>query len=190
MIDVVCFHHALGVTPGVEALAQRLRDAGHRVEVPDLFDGATFATIDEGVAHAEELGVEVIAERGADLVAGRGARCAVLGLSLGVLPAQRAAQTVAGVRAAILCHAAVPPSVFGDGWPTGVAVQVHLGERDPFAQEDLPAARELVEVAGGELHLYPTGAHLVTDASRPDHDPAIADRIVDRALRLLSRLDR
>lgn len=190
MIDVVCFHHALGATPGVEAFAQRFRDAGHRVEVPDLFDGATFATIDEGVAHADEVGFEALAERGAALVAGRDAPCAVVGLSLGVLPAQRAAQTVPGVRAAVLCHAAVPPAVFGDGWPEGVALQVHLGESDPFAEEDLPAAWELVEVAGGELHLYPTSGHLVADPTSPDHDPELADRIVERALRMLAGLDR
>ena len=50
MTDVVLFHHAQGRTAGVESFAGRLRAAGHRVTVPDLYDGATFATLDEGMA--------------------------------------------------------------------------------------------------------------------------------------------
>ena len=56
MVDVLLFHHAQGLTDGVEAFADRLRAAGHRVTVPDLYDGRTFPTVDAGVAHAERLG--------------------------------------------------------------------------------------------------------------------------------------
>lgn len=56
MAEVVLFHHAQGLTPGVVAFADELRRAGHRVETPDLFGGRTFATLDEGVAHAQEIG--------------------------------------------------------------------------------------------------------------------------------------
>src|SRR6185437_3435929 len=54
--EVLLFHHAQGLTPGVKAFADELRSAGHTVHTPDLYDGKTFDTVDDGVAHARELG--------------------------------------------------------------------------------------------------------------------------------------
>ena len=56
MSDVVVFHHALGLTDGIRGIADRLRSGGHRVETPDLFDGAVFDDLDAGVALAESIG--------------------------------------------------------------------------------------------------------------------------------------
>ena len=47
MAEVLLFHHAQGLTPGVRAFADDLRAAGHIVHTPDLFDGRTFQSIDE-----------------------------------------------------------------------------------------------------------------------------------------------
>ena len=47
MAEVILFHHALGVTDGVRAFADQLRDGGHSVTVGDLFGGTTFDTIEE-----------------------------------------------------------------------------------------------------------------------------------------------
>ena len=51
MTEVILFNHALGVTEGLVAFADRIRDGGHRVTVGDLFDGRTFDSLEEGVAH-------------------------------------------------------------------------------------------------------------------------------------------
>ena len=64
MADVLMFHHAQGLTPGVWALADELRGAGHVVHAPDLYDGKTYATLDDGIAHAAEVGFGEILERG------------------------------------------------------------------------------------------------------------------------------
>ena len=64
MAEVLLFHHALGHTPGVETFAEELRRAGHTVHTPDLFDGRTFATIEDGVAYADQVGFGEIIERG------------------------------------------------------------------------------------------------------------------------------
>ena len=48
MVEVVLFHHAQGLTPGVVAFADELRQAGHIVHTPDLFDGRTFKDIETG----------------------------------------------------------------------------------------------------------------------------------------------
>ena len=45
MANVLPFHHALGMTPGMDALADLLRDAGHTVTAPDLYDGRTFSML-------------------------------------------------------------------------------------------------------------------------------------------------
>lgn len=42
MAEVVLFHHAQGLTPGVSAFADKLRHEGHIVHTPDLSDGYTF----------------------------------------------------------------------------------------------------------------------------------------------------
>ena len=51
MAEVVVFHHAQGLTPGVIAFADELRAAGHKVHAPDLFEGQHLDTIDDGMAY-------------------------------------------------------------------------------------------------------------------------------------------
>ena len=65
MAEVLLFHHVQGLTEGVIAFADELRQAGHTVHTPDLFDGRTFESIEAGLAHVEEEGFEAVAERGA-----------------------------------------------------------------------------------------------------------------------------
>ncbi len=187
MADVLLFHHALGLTPGVAAFADELRAAGHAVTTPDLFDGARFDTIAAGVAHAEEIGFDTVIERGVAAATGLGDALVVGGFSLGVLPAQRLAQTRPGIAGALLYHAAVPPSMFGAGWPPGVALHIHLCDDDPWAAEDRDAAEALTAAAGGELHVYPGSGHLVVDSSFEDHDPVVAALILERTLAFLDR---
>lgn len=64
MADVIVFHHAQGLTDGIRDFAEHLRAAGHRVATPDLYDGATFDTLDDGVGHARQIGFDAIIERG------------------------------------------------------------------------------------------------------------------------------
>ncbi|MGY1617532.1 dienelactone hydrolase family protein [Geodermatophilus sp. SYSU D00691] len=190
MTDVVLFHHARGLTDGVRRFAGRLSAGGHRVTVPDLFDGATFGSIDEGVAHAQEIGVGTVLERGAAAVADLPPETVYAGLSLGVLPAQRLAQERAGALGALLLFSAVPAEEFGS-WPDGVALQLHLVDDDPWSEEDRPAAEELARtVPGAELFRYPGTGHLVCDDGLDDHDPAATELIVERSLAFLDRCGR
>ncbi len=98
MTEIVLFHHLLGLTTGVTELAQRLRAAGHTVHTPDLFDGGTFATLDEGMAHAREVGFDAILERGVAEGEKLGTDLVYAGISMGVMPAQKLAQTRPGAR--------------------------------------------------------------------------------------------
>ena len=189
MAEVVLYHHALGLTSGVIALAEELRGAGHTVHTPDLYEGRTFGTVDEGVGHAREIGFGEVIERGVRSVEDLPAGLVYAGISLGVLPAQMLAQTRPGARGALLLEACVPVSEFGSAWPDEVGVQVHGMDADPsFAGEgDLDAARELVgQAKNAELFLYPGDVHLFTDSSLPSYAPAAAALLTQRVLTFLS----
>lgn len=189
MTEVLLFHHAHGLTPGVEAFADRIRTARHTVHVPDLYEGRVFETLDEGVAHASQLGFDVVAERGVLATQPLPTSLVYLGISLGALPAQRLAQTRLGAAGAVLVSGCVPPSEFGTPWPPGVPVEVHLKQDDPFGLEgDLDAARALVETADeAVLHLYPGDEHIFVDPSLPSYDEQAADLPVERVLAFLRR---
>ncbi|RJK95304.1 dienelactone hydrolase family protein [Vallicoccus soli] len=188
MAEVLLHHHAQGLTDGVHALADALRGGGHRVHVPDLYDGRTFADLDAGVAHAREVGFGTVVERGRAAAEGLPDGLVHAGISLGVLPAQALAQTRPGARGALLLCGCVPPEELGAPWPAGVPVQVHGKEADPlFADEgDLDAARALAAGAGAELFLYPGDEHLFLDSSLPGYDAAATSLLVERVLRFLA----
>src|SRR2546423_391534 len=117
MAEVLLFHHALGQTEGFVAFADELRRAGHAVHTPDLFDGRTFASIDEGMAYAEKVGFpDEIIERGSRAAQELPNELVYAGFSLGVVPAQKLAQTRAGARGALLFYSCVPTEFFGP-WP-------------------------------------------------------------------------
>ncbi|WP_371516630.1 dienelactone hydrolase family protein [Kitasatospora sp. NBC_01300] len=186
MAEIVLFHHAQGLTTGVVGFADELRAAGHVVHTPDLFDGRTFDSVEEGVGHAQQVGFGEIIERGVRAAESLPRRVVYGGFSLGVLPAQKLAQTRPGARGALLFSACVPVSEFGTEWPGGVPVQVHAKEADPFFAEDSDAARALVSgSADAELFLYPGDQHLFADGSLPSHDPEAAALLTRRVVRFL-----
>ncbi len=187
MAEVLLFHHAQGLTPGVVAFADELRSAGHAVHTPDLFEGRTFDTVEQGVGYAGEVGFGQVLDRGVRAAEGLQAALVYAGFSLGVLPAQKLAQTREGARGALLLQACVPASEFGS-WPAGVPVQVHAMDADPFfvGDGDIDAARALVdEVADAELFLYPGDRHLFADSSLPSYDADAAALLTRRVLKFL-----
>ena len=192
MAEVVLFHHAQGLTPGVQAFADDLRSEGHTVHVPDLFEGRTFDTVSDGVAYAAGIGFDTVLARGVAAADGLGTHLVYAGFSLGVMPAQQLAQTRAGAAGALLMCSCLPVEEFGAAWPTGVPVQVHGMDADPiFAEEgDLDAARALVAgTDDAELFLYSGTQHLFADSSLPSYDAAAATLLTGRVLEFLRALD-
>lgn len=187
MADVLLYHHIQGLTPGVIAFADQLREAGHTVHTPDLFDGATFESIPDGFAHAREVGLEELRARGLAEAEKLPAELVYAGFSFGVTIAQRLAQTRAGARGALLFDSCLPVSEFGDAWPTGVPVQIHGMMDDEFFDEDLPAARELTESTdAAELFVYEGDQHLFADSSLPGYDAAATAVLLQRVREFLA----
>jgi len=191
MAEILLFHHAQGLTPGIGAFADILRHAGHVVHTPDLYEGRTFPTVETGVDHARSIGFDTVIARGEAAAASLPQNLVYAGFSLGVLPAQKLAQTRPGARAALLLEACVPPETFGGPWPAGRPVQIHGMDHDPsFAGEgDLDAARALVAATdSAELFLYPGDRHLFADPSLPSYDADAAARLAANVVAFLSRL--
>jgi dienelactone hydrolase len=189
MAEVLLFHHAQGQTPGFHAFADEIRRAGHTVHTPDLFDGRTFGSIDDGLAYVTELGGfgEVI-DRGVRAAEALPNELVYAGFSLGVVPAQKLAQTRPGARGALLFYSSVPPSEFGTAWPTDVPVQIHGMDADPFFMDegDVDAAREIVaSTEKAELFLYPGDQHYFADSSLPSYDESATRLLTQRVLAFL-----
>jgi dienelactone hydrolase len=187
MAEVLLFHHAQGQTPGVLAFADELRRAGHTVHTPDLFDGRTFETLDEGLAYAGEIGFGDVLESGVRAADELPSGLVYAGFSLGVMPAQKLAQTRPGAQGALFFHACLPTSEFGT-WPADVPVQIHGMDADPFFVDegDIDAARALVEEAEhAELFLYPGDQHLFADDGLPSYDADASSLLRKRVLEFL-----
>ena len=186
MTEIVLYHHVQGLTEGVQSFADDLRRAGHTVHTPDLFDGRTFDTIEEGMAFAREAGFDALAERGVAAAEGIGPDVVYAGFSFGVMIAQRLAQTRPGARGALLMYSCLPVSEFGEEWPRDVPAQVHGKAGDEFFLEDIDAARALVDSSDrAELFLYPGTEHLFADSSLPSYDPEAAALLTERVLAFL-----
>lgn len=192
MAEVVLYHHIQGLTEGVRSFADELRRAGHTVHTPDLFDGRTFATMNEAFAVVQEAGDAFDAKAdGAAHALPEGLVYA--GISWGVGAAQRLAQTRAGARGALLYEACFPITgeyAFGP-WPNDLPVQIHgKGDDEFFAHEgDIDAARDLVAKIGpekAELFVYPGDEHLFVDSSLPTYDGDAAALVSQRTLHFLS----
>ena len=193
MAEVLLFHHAQGLTPGVRALADDLRAAGHTVHTPDLFDGRTFGSIDEGMAFIKGVGMDEMTERGVRLADDLPAELVYAGFSFGEMIAQKLAQTRPGAKGALLFYSAIPISgewAFGP-WPDGVPVQIHGMDNDPIfvGEGDVDAAREIVaEVEDAELFLYPGDQHYFADSSLPSYDAEATALLTGRVLEFLGRV--
>jgi dienelactone hydrolase len=193
MAEVLLFHHAQGLTPGVVAFADELRAAGHTVHTPDLFDGRTFESIEAGMAYAREIGTENVLDRGVRTADDLPAELVYAGFSLGEMAAQKLAQERPGARGALLFYSCIPISgewAFGP-WPDGVPVQIHGMDADPIfvGEGDVDAAREIVEkVDDAELFLYPGDQHYFADSSLPSYDAEATALLTERVLAFLDRV--
>ncbi|MFE7189694.1 dienelactone hydrolase family protein [Kitasatospora sp. NPDC057541] len=192
MAQILLLHSAYGLRPAVHAAADRLRDAGHTVHTPDLYDGRTFDDIEEGMAYKEELGSDELLRRAVGAAAPlltSGDALVYAGFSLGGSLAQNLALADENARGLLLLHGT---SDIREDAATAVPVQLHVAEPDPFEPEDWLNAWYLnMRRAGAdvEIHRYHGAGHLFTDPGLPDHDAEAAERTWAVALDFLAELD-
>ena len=189
MTEVLLFHHIQGLTPGVVAFADVLRASGHIVHIPDLFDGQTFDSIEDGMSYVRvNGGFEAVADRGRIVAESLPAALVYAGFSMGVVPAQNLAQNRAGALGALFFSACIPVEEFGS-WPEGLRAQVHGMDGDSFFAEengDLAAALALAaQEKTVEVFVYPGDRHLFADNSLPSFDAEANALLVSRAIKFL-----
>ena len=190
MTDVVLFHHIQGLTPGVVAFADRLRGAGHTVHTPDLLEGRTFPSIEEGEAYVRQLGFDTVFARGVEAAKDLPGEVVYAGISLGIGSAQQLAQTRPGARGVLILAAFVDPAEFG-GWPEGLPAQIHGMDNDPYfaGEGDLDAARTFADQTKDvDLFVYPGDTHLFMDNSVDGYDETAAALLTERVLTFLDRV--
>ncbi|MEV6958551.1 dienelactone hydrolase family protein [Streptomyces sp. NPDC051207] len=189
-MDIVLFHSTYGLRPAVRRDADRLRAAGHEVWTPDLFEGRTFDTVEEGMAHQDEIGRDELLKRAVLAAAPRADRGLVYaGFSLGASVAQTLALGDEKARGLLLLHGTsdIAENASADGLP----VQLHVAEPDPFETDDWLTAWYLRMGRTGadvEVYRYAGAGHLYTDPDLPDYDEEAAEATWRVALGFLDSL--
>ncbi|MFE6911686.1 dienelactone hydrolase family protein [Streptomyces erythrochromogenes] len=189
-MNIMLFHSTYGLRPAVHAAADRLRAAGHQVQVPDLFEGRTFETVEEGMAHQDEIGRDELLKRAVLAAAPHSDGGLVYaGFSFGGSLAQHLALADEKARGLLLLHgtADLEDSASVDGLP----VQLHIADPDPFEPHDWLTAWYLrMQRAGAdvEVHSYPGAGHLFTDPDLDDYDAEAAEQAWTAAIGFLDSL--
>jgi dienelactone hydrolase len=178
MASIVLFHSALGLTAGTKKFADALVRDGHTVLTPDLFDGETFRTLDEGVRKRDALGIPELMRRAAQAAEVAPTTSIYAGFSMGAAAAQFLALSRPGARGAVLMHAVLPLAALGAShWPE-VPVQIHTSEEDPWV--DAAVLDSFTHAAAAQVFRYPGRAHLFADESSTDYEPRHAELLIER----------
>jgi dienelactone hydrolase len=187
--EIVLFHSAYGLRPGVLQWAERLRAAGYTVHAPDLYDGEVFTDRMDVVRKIQAVGFDGVLARSQAAVANLRGDLVYAGFSNGGACAELLAATRPGARGAILMHAPLMIRDLGwKVWPTAVPVQVHFAEKDPLRNEKvIEALAGRVRASGADFrHFdYPTSGHLFADPDMPAYDAAAADLMFQRVVEFL-----
>ena len=199
MTELVLFHSVLGLRPAVRSFAERLREAGHAVHVPDLYGGEVFDSYQEGDDFVQGFGgYPELLRRTEAAVADLRKDLVYAGFSNGAGGAAYLCTTRPGARGALLMHGMLPLSVIEQvtgepaAWPASVPTQLHYGHDDPFRPESgVVSFSGDVTSAGApyEYFEYPVAGHLFDDPGLPDeYDEAAAELMFARALDFLARV--
>jgi dienelactone hydrolase len=189
MATVLLLHAVRGLQDYERAAAERLRAAGHAVVLPDLFDGAGAATIEEGMALKERVGWETAVARAETAAAALPPDAVLGGFSWGAAVAAELWARRPEAAGILLLHglAEIPESA-----RRGIPVQLHLAEPDPFEEEAFVGEVEAAARRAGcalETFRYPGAGHLFTDPALPGHDPAAAAALWGRVDAFLADRD-
>ncbi|MBI0316668.1 dienelactone hydrolase family protein [Streptomyces javensis] len=187
---IVLFHSAYGLRPAVHEAADRLRAAGHEVVVPDLYEGETAETVEDGMVIKERIGRDELLRRAVTAAAPYSDRGLVYaGFSLGGSLAQNLALADDKARGLLLLHGT--SDIADDAAADDLPVQLHVADPDPFEPHDWLNAWYLrMRRAGADVEVFRYGGagHVFTDPELPDYDKEAAEATWRVALGFLASL--
>ncbi|BBJ44474.1 dienelactone hydrolase [Streptomyces antimycoticus] len=187
---IVLFHSAYGLRPAVQEAADRLRAAGHEVVVPDLYEGQTAETVEDGMVIKERIGRDELLKRAVTAAAPYSDRGLVYaGFSLGGALAQNLALADDKARGLLLLHGT--SDIADDTTVDELPVQLHVADPDPFEPHDWLNAWYLrMRRAGADVEVfrYAGAGHIFTDPELPDYDKEAAEATWRVALGFLADL--
>ncbi|MGW7696606.1 dienelactone hydrolase family protein [Streptomyces asiaticus] len=187
---IVLFHSAYGLRPAVHEAADRLRAAGHEVVVPDLYEGETAETVEDGMVIKERIGRDELLKRAITAAAPYSDRGLVYaGFSLGGSLAQNLALADDKARGLLLLHGT--SDIADDAAADELPVQLHVADPDPFEPHDWLNAWYLrMRRAGADVEVFRYGGagHIFTDPELPDYDKEAAEATWRVALGFLASL--
>lgn len=187
MATVVLFHSVYGLRPAVHSAADRLREAGHEVHTPDLYDGRTADSVEAGMELKDEIGRDELLKRAVTATAPLSeAGLVYAGFSLGGSIAQNLALGDTKARGLLLMHGT--SDIAEDAAVDELPVQLHVADPDPYEPHDWLNAWYLrMQRAGADLEVFRyTGAgHLFTDEGLDDYDEESAEQVWRVALGFL-----
>jgi dienelactone hydrolase len=190
--EVVLYHSAYGLTPGVLQWADQLREGGYIVYTPDLYDGDVFENKLAAAEKIQELGFDELIARSRAAVASLPSGLVYAGFSNGGAFAELLAATRPGARGALMLHAPLPIRDLGwNAWPASVPVQVHFAEKDSLRSQpviDALASRVRRSGAPFEEFSYPGSGHLFAEPGRREYDPTATELMLGRVMEFLGRL--
>ncbi|RII18309.1 Dienelactone hydrolase family protein [Streptomyces sp. YIM 130001] len=189
-MNIILFHSAQGLGPAVHAAADRLRAAGHEVHVPDLYDGRTAETVEEGMRIKDEIGTDELLRRAVTAAAPYSNDGLVYaGFSLGGSLAQNLALADDKARGLLLLHGT--SDIADDASVDELPVQLHVADPDPFEPDDWLNAWYLRMGRAGadvEVYRYRGAGHLYTHPELADYDAEAAEETWKQALGFLDSL--
>jgi dienelactone hydrolase len=185
---IVLFHSALGLRRVEQDIADALRRDGHEVRLPDLYDGRTAHTLEDGLALKDVVGWAAIRDRAHDVVRGLPVDTVLAGVSMGAGVVSELWRERPETPAVLLVHGYAP---LPDEVPPGVRAALHVAVDDPFAPGDtVEQWQEAAAVRGvrADVHRYPGLGHFFTDPASPDHDRDGTQLVLERARAFLDDL--
>ncbi|WP_091295077.1 dienelactone hydrolase family protein [Amycolatopsis xylanica] len=189
-VDIMLFHSAYGPRPAVHAAADRLRAAGHQVHVPDLYDGRTAETVEDGMKIKDEIGTDELLRRAVRASAPHSASGLLYaGFSLGAALAQNLALGDEKARGLLLLHGT--SDIADDASVDDLPVQLHVADPDLFEPDDWQNVwYRQIRAAGADVEVfrYPGAGHVYTDPDLPDYDEEAAEKTWRIALGFIESL--
>jgi len=169
MASIILFHSMLGLRDLERDAAARLRQAGHDVVLPDLYDGAWTDDLAEGAAMKATIGWDGIRDRAAGALAGFPMDCLLGGISMGAGVVGEFWPSRPDAAGVMLLHGlcAIP-----DRRHLRARVQVNLSASDPFFPlSEVHAWRTKAKDAdlAADVVIHTQPGHLLMDENSKDY---------------------